>query len=149
MVRPAEISVHSIELCLDSRLENLDLLGAAVSGIAASLGFGDSGRYHLELCAVEAVSNSIRHAYHSVPGNPVRVRIAVDGERIEMRVANQGTPMPEEQRVPPALEAEPSSLDELAEGGRGIFLMCSLMDEVVFGSEDGWSFVTLTKRRQR
>jgi len=147
MASPAEPSAHAIELCIDSRLDNLDLLGAAVSGLAASLGFDESERYHLELCAVEAVSNSILHAYRGVPGRPVRVRITVSDERIEMRVADQGTPIPEERRAPADLEVDPADLDGLTEGGRGIFLMHSLMDEVTFGVEDGWSFVALTKRR--
>ena len=148
MVQPTENLNHVIELWIDSRLDNIDLLGAAVSGIASSLGFDDGGRYNLELCLIEAVSNSIRHAYHGTPGHPVRVRIAVDADRIEMRVADQGTPIPEERRAPPSLEVEPAELDAISEGGRGIFLMHALMDEVSFGSEDGWNFVTLTKRRQ-
>jgi serine/threonine-protein kinase RsbW len=149
MVLPTEIPVHAIELCIDSRLENLDLLGAAVSGIAAALGFDESERYHLELCAVEAVSNSVRHAYHGVPGRPVRVRIAVSAEHVEMRVADQGDPIPEERRLPPKLDVDPADLDAISEGGRGIFLMHSLMDEVSFGGEAGWSFVALTKRRRQ
>ncbi len=147
MVLPTERPIHAIELWIDSRLENLDLLGPAVSGLAASLGFDDTERYNLELCAVEAVSNSIRHAYHGTPGHPVRLRIVVDDEHIEMRIADQGTPIPEERRAPPTLEVDPVELDAVSEGGRGVFLMHALMDAVSFGNEDGWNFVALTKRR--
>jgi len=149
MASPTENPIHAIELWIDSRIENLDLLGAAVSGIAVSLGFDECERYNLELCAVEAVSNSICHAYDSVPGFPVRVRIVVDAERIEMRVADQGTPIPEDRRAPPDLEVDPANLDALLEGGRGVFLMHELMDEVAFGTEDGWNFVMLAKRRSQ
>jgi len=140
---------HGIELWIDSRLENLDLLGAAVRGIAASLGLDEEGCYHFELCAVEAVSNSIRHAYQGVPGQPVRTQIAADAERIELRVADRGTPIPDALRVPPRLEVDPLNLDAIQEGGRGIFLMHELMDEVSFHGEDGWNVVALAKRRPR
>jgi serine/threonine-protein kinase RsbW len=142
---------HEIELSIDSRLENLDLLGGAVSGVAAALGFGEIERYHLELCAVEAVSNSILHAYHGAAGKPVRVRIVVEAERIELRIADQGTPVPEDRRAPPrSVEPDPEAPDApetLTEGGRGLFLMFTLMDEVAFGLEEGWNFVSLSKRR--
>jgi serine/threonine-protein kinase RsbW len=149
MALPTERPVHAIELEIDSRLDNLDLLGAAVRAVASSLGFDESGSYEVELCAVEAVSNSIRHAYHGTPGHRVRVRLVVDPERIEMRVADQGTPIPEERRAPPNLDVDPADPDAIQEGGRGVFLMHALMDEVSFGSEDGWNFVTLSKGRPR
>lgn len=144
---PTETPVHSIELWIDSRLDNLDLLGAAVSGVVSSLGFDDTERYHVELCVIEAVSNSIRHAYHCVAGHPVRLRVVVHAQRIEISIADRGTPIPEERRAPPRLEVDPADLDAVSEGGRGIFLMHALMDEVTFGSEDGWSYVTLSKAR--
>jgi serine/threonine-protein kinase RsbW len=148
---------HEIELLIDSQLLNLDLVGGAIGGIAATLGLDETERYHLELCAVEAVSNSIRHAYRGAAGKPVRVRITAEDSRIEMRIADQGTPVPMERRVPPpsfntapdppdASEASDAT-ELLEEGGRGLFLMFTLMDEVVFGCEEGWNFVALTKRR--
>jgi len=145
MALPTERPAHAIELWIDSRLESLDLVGAAVSGIASSLGFDESGSYHVELCVIEAVSNSIRHAYHGKPGYPVRVRIAVDAERLEIRIADQGTPMPEERRAPPSLEVDPANPEAISEGGRGIFLLHTLMDEVAFEREDGWNLVILSK----
>jgi len=145
MALPAEKPAHAIELWIDSRLDSLDLVGAAVSGIASSLDFDASGSYHIELCVIEAVSNSIRHAYHGKPGHPVRVRLAVDAERLEIRIADQGTPMPEERRAPPALEVDPANPEAISEGGRGIFLLHTLMDEVAFEREDGWNLVILSK----
>ncbi|HZF09394.1 MAG TPA: ATP-binding protein [Thermoanaerobaculia bacterium] len=143
-----DLPTREVELSIDSRLENVALLGAALSGIAAGLGFGESERYHLELCLVEAASNSVRHAYGGEPGHPVRLRIMVDAERIEMRIADRGLPVPPEHRTSPELvEVDPSDLSRLGEGGRGMFLMHTLMDEITFGVEDGWNVLSLTKRR--
>jgi serine/threonine-protein kinase RsbW len=148
MTQPTELPVPGIELWMDSRLENLDLLGGAVGGIAAALGFGESERYHLELCAVEAVTNSIRHAYHGVPGLPVRVRLVASAERLELQIADRGTPIPEARRAPPdRLDVDVADPQSLLEGGRGLFLMHATMDEVSFRCEDGWNLVVLAKRR--
>ena len=146
MAPSTEPREHAIELTLDSRLENLDLLGGAVGGIASALGFDESERFHLELCAVEAVTNSIRHAYHGTPGRPVRVQIEACADRVELRIADRGEPIPEERRNAPP-EVDPTAAEMIVEGGRGLFLMHSLMDEVSFGLEDGWNFVALKKRR--
>jgi serine/threonine-protein kinase RsbW len=143
-----EAARHEIELLIDSRLENLDLVGGAVGGIAVALGFDETERYHLELCAVEAASNSIRHAYRGASGQPVRVRVVVGDAWLELRIADRGAPVPLERRVPPrSVEPIPDSPELLEEGGRGLFLMFTLMDEVAFGLEEGWNFVALTKRR--
>jgi serine/threonine-protein kinase RsbW len=148
MVPPTELPPLAIELWIDSRLDNLDLLGGAVSGIASVLGFAEVERYHLELCAVEAVTNSIRHAYHGAPGQPVRVQIVAGAERIELRIADLGTPVPEERRKPPPdVEVDPAAPENIKEGGRGLFLMYTLMDEVSFALEDGWNIVAFKKRR--
>ena len=148
MTQPDELPAQWIELRLDSRLENLDLVGGAVGGIAAALGFAESARYHLELCAVEAVTNSIRHAYHEVPGQPVRVRIVASAERFELQIADRGTPIPEARRATPdRLDVDVADPQSLLEGGRGLFLMHATMDEVSFRLEDGWNLVVLVKRR--
>jgi anti-sigma regulatory factor (Ser/Thr protein kinase) len=69
----------------------------------------------------EAVSNSIRHG--SRGGDPVEVSVERDGEWVEMSVRDGG-PTPRLPRLPaappPALQA----------GGRGLWLILQLVDEV-------------------
>lgn len=147
MAVPVELPAQEIEIAIDSRLENVALLGSAVSGIAALLGWNESERFNLELCAVEAATNCVRHAYGGEAGHPVRLRIRVDGGRLEMRVADRGRPVPEEQRAPPAPAFDPDDPATYAEGGRGLFLLRALMDEVAFLREDGWNVVLLARRQ--
>jgi serine/threonine-protein kinase RsbW len=148
MAPPADPPPQEIELSIDSRIEDVALLGAAVSAIAALAGFDDTARYHIELCLVEAATNCIRHAYHEMPGGPVRVRLLAGGGRIELRICDRGAPGDAEwHRRPPPLPEDPEDPLFLQEGGRGLFLMHNLMDEVAFAREDGWNVLTLIKRR--
>ena len=85
----------------------------------------------------EAVSNAIRHG--SRGGEPVRVSVDSDGEWVEMSVRDGG-PTPRLPRLP----AEPPPL--LKTGGRGLWLILQLVDEVRLQRiEDG---TRLTMRRR-
>jgi anti-sigma regulatory factor (Ser/Thr protein kinase) len=69
----------------------------------------------------EAVSNAIRHG--SRAGDPVEVSVASDSEWVEMSVRDGG-PTPRLPRLP----AEPPPA--LETGGRGLWLILQLVDEV-------------------
>jgi serine/threonine-protein kinase RsbW len=85
----------------------------------------------------EAVSNAIRHG--SRGGEPVRVSVDSDGDWVEMSVRDGG-PTPRLPRLP----AEPPPL--LKTGGRGLWLILQLVDEVRLQRiEDG---TRLTMRRR-
>jgi serine/threonine-protein kinase RsbW len=85
----------------------------------------------------EAVSNAIRHG--SRGGEPVRVSVDSDGDWVEMSVRDGG-PAPRLPRLP----AEPPPLFKT--GGRGLWLILQLVDEVRLQRiEDG---TRLTMRRR-
>jgi anti-sigma regulatory factor (Ser/Thr protein kinase) len=85
----------------------------------------------------EAVANAIR--YGSAAGQPVAVSIDCDGDWIDLAVADQG-PTP---RLP-SLPNEPPP--PLATGGRGLWLILQLVDEVAL--ERHGNGVRLTMRRR-
>ena len=85
----------------------------------------------------EAVSNAVRHG--SRGGEPVEVTVDSDGEWVEMTVRDGG-PTPRLPRLP----AEPPPV--LHTGGRGLWLILQLVDEVRLQRiEDG---TRLTMRRR-
>jgi serine/threonine-protein kinase RsbW len=75
----------------------------------------------LLLALDEAVSNAIRHGSHG--GDPIDVSLRVDADWVEMRVRDRG-PTPRLPRLP----GEPPPA--LATGGRGLWLILQLVDEV-------------------
>lgn len=75
------------------------------------------------LATHEAAHNIIRHAHGNDPRAPIQIQCLLAPDFIEVRLLDEGDPFDLE--TVPLLD--PS---ELRVGGRGLFLMRSLMDEV-------------------
>jgi serine/threonine-protein kinase RsbW len=87
----------------------------------------------------EALSNAMLYGNASDPEKRVRVEVTIRVEEVAVRVTDQGV------GFDPTTVPDPTLPDNISKsGGRGIFLMKSLMDEVRF-NEQGNS-VTLVLR---
>jgi anti-sigma regulatory factor (Ser/Thr protein kinase) len=85
----------------------------------------------------EAVSNAIRHG--SRAGDPVEVSVESDSEWVEMSVRDGG-PTPRLPRLP----AEPPPA--LETGGRGLWLILQLVDEVRLQRVGAGTRLTMRRR---
>ncbi len=132
-----------IKLVMESRLENVALIGGAVRGIANALAIDEVSGYHLELCVVEAVNNATKHAYHSEAGHFVEVEVLILPDRITFKISDQGESMqPTKVRL---LRFDPQKLNTVPESGMGLFIMHALMDEVSYETDSGRNVLTLSK----
>ena len=87
----------------------------------------------------EALSNAMLYGNASDPEKRVRIEVMVRVEEVAVRVTDQGV------GFDPAAVPDPTLPDNISKsGGRGIFLMRSLMDEVRFN--DQGNSVTLVLR---
>jgi anti-sigma regulatory factor (Ser/Thr protein kinase) len=85
----------------------------------------------------EAVSNAIRHG--SAAGRPVQVSLEREGDWIEMTIRDGG-PTPRLPRLP----ATPPPA--LATGGRGLWLILQLVDEVRMQRVENGTLLALRRR---
>ena len=87
----------------------------------------------------EALSNAMLYGNATDPEKRVRVEVTVRVEEVAVRVTDQGA------GFDPSMVPDPTLPDNIAKpGGRGIFLMKALMDEVRFN--DQGNSVTLVLR---
>jgi serine/threonine-protein kinase RsbW len=138
---------REIAFLIESRLQNVSFVGLSINRICRDLGFDEAEAHNVELSAVESLTNVIRHAYGLAPDRPVIARLTAHDDRIELRVMHQGAPVPEHKRGVPAPPEEPDDPMKLAEGGRGLFLIHTLMDRVEYETEGDAHVVLLTKAR--
>ena len=139
-----EGDVRAVRLRIDSRLDHVELLGRAVRALCATAGVPARECAHVELALVEAVNNVIRHAYRGEAGHPVDVEFTVRGGRFTIEIEDEGVPMPE--RPSPVLDFDPRDVANLPEGGMGLFIIHSVMDQVEFRHRDGRNALVMTRR---
>jgi serine/threonine-protein kinase RsbW len=110
-------------LTISSDLRLLALARAFMEAVCCVAGFDDKLTHAVVLATDEATNNVMRHAHRDQPDAPIQIQCYFSSDGIEIHLLDQGAPFD--------LEAVPR-LDprELRIGGRGVFLMRALMDEL-------------------
>lgn len=137
------MGTREIRLTIDSKLENVFLVGLAVNGICSYMPLSDLEVYYLEVCIVEAVNNIIKHAYGNEPGREVEVDIALHPDRIVFRICDRGKVV--ELGEVPELNIDPDDIESLPEGGMGMFIIYKIMDTVTYEQFLDHNVLTITK----
>jgi serine/threonine-protein kinase RsbW len=103
----------------------------------------------VELAVVEAVNNSIEHAYRKQDGFPISIRLDIGAEAVAIDIEDSGEPLDHElveKFKAGNLSFDPEDMDNLPEGGMGWFLINSMMDEVHYVSQSGTNVLSMKKR---
>jgi anti-sigma regulatory factor (Ser/Thr protein kinase) len=123
------------ELHVLARRSELGIARKYAEDVAAAFGLDSDSRYEFVYAVNEAVTNAIRHGA-SDEEDMIHMSIMADGERLTFAVHDQGTfVMPDVEGI------------ETSEGGRGLALMASLVDEVDVHIDPGGTTVRLSKVR--
>jgi len=110
-------------LTIASDLRLLPLARAFVEGVCRAADFDERTTHAVVLAVDEATNNAMRHAHRNRPDAPVRIECFIRADALEIHLHDQGEPF-DINAVP---ELDPA---ELRVGGRGVFLMRTIMDEL-------------------
>ena len=133
-----------VRFLIESNLNEISLVGITVHALCSAIPLSDVDSYQIEMCVVEAVNNAIEHAYNNSAGKPIEIKVLIDIDKISLMVRDEGCPM-HAQGEAPALEYDPDDLDTLPEGGMGLYLIDSVMDEVLYQTDAGSNTLTMIK----
>lgn len=92
---------------------------------------------------MEALNNSIEHAYKEEQGNNIDVIVSVLQTKVEIDILETGFARTNFDK--PSLEFDPDDLDNVPEGGMGLFIIDSLMDSTSYTSNNGVNTTTFSK----
>lgn len=140
--------MRKITLTIDSKLDNVALIGTAIQGLCTLTPLTATAIDDVQLCVVESVNNAIEHSYANQMNYLVEVTVSLFPDYLMIEIADTGEAMdasllkfvtsPDITRLPP--------LRKLPEGGWGLYIIKSRMDEVTYYSHKGLNILRLVKR---
>jgi serine/threonine-protein kinase RsbW len=138
-----------ITFIIESDMKNAPLIGMSVNRLCLAVSFSTIEAFNIELCVVEAITNSIRHCYGGKVGHEVKVVLTFTQEDIVLDICDIGPPMEPDildRAVIQCPVSDDYDIENIAEGGRGLGIIKEIMDSVVYGSEKGENCLTLRKK---
>ncbi len=123
---------QSRHLIVPGQFDRLTEIAAFVTQAARSAGLDDDEVFHVEMAVDEACSNIIEHAYAQQAGDIEIVCECPATGQLEVVLRDSGQPFDPADVPPPNVNAALADLDDLNEGGLGLYFMRKLMDEVRF-----------------
>jgi anti-sigma regulatory factor (Ser/Thr protein kinase) len=133
-------------LTVPGQFEQLAQIAEFVTRAARDAGLTDDDVFHVEMAVDEACSNIIEHAYADRSGDIDLACTSTASGAFEIAIHDSGRPFdPDVVGLPKV--SPPADLDDLNEGGLGLYFMRKLMDEVRFEMVSGQgNTLYMTKR---
>ena len=135
-------------LTVPGRFENLARIADFVEAVARDAGWNDDEIYRMQMAVDEACSNVIEHAYGPDEHGDIELSCCIEDKGdLVISIHDNGKPFD------PTTVPEPpigNDLENLPEGGLGLYFMRKLMDEVTFHfDEHAGNVLTMVKRRPK
>lgn len=130
-----------IQMKVPAKPEYVGVIRLTISGIASRMGFNYEDIEDLKVAVSEAATNVVSHAYETNESGELTLGYGVHDDRLEVMVSDQGESFNYEEvkeRIGPVTETEKvSPIEEIREGGFGLFLINTLMDKVQINNKYG------------
>lgn len=128
-----------VEITVASHPRWLSLIRRVVTEYAELQGLDAQSAREVVLAVDEASANVIKHSYQGECQQRLTVSALYSEDAIEVEIRDNGEPFnPMSQPLPRP--------DELRAGGRGMFLMQTVMDEIEHERRDGKNYTRMRKR---
>jgi serine/threonine-protein kinase RsbW len=119
-----ESQASTVEMCLESRVENVEVAEEACRRVCETAGFDTETAYQIEMAVHETVINAIFHGNRQDPAKSVFLKFLISENGVEIHVRDEG------KGFDPASLPDPVAQENLLNvSGRGIFLVRKFMDE--------------------
>jgi len=130
-----------LEKTLDGHVEAIEPVVEEIMGLVIENGCAGDSEFEIGLAVREALANAIVYGCENDPDKKVQVCVSCDDERGILIVVRD----PGEGFDPASLPSPIVGQNVFSKGGRGIFLINRLMDEVHF--ERGGTEIRMVKRQ--
>jgi len=140
-----KISVQKCQLTVPGRFESLPQISDFVSNAARDAGLDEDDVFHVQMAVDEACSNVVEHAYGGNCQGDITLTCSLgSGSDFVITIHDTGYPFNPRSVPEPPMGVD---LEDLPEGGLGLYFMRKLMDNIrfEFDSNEG-NTLTMIKR---
>jgi serine/threonine-protein kinase RsbW len=141
-----ESAAPKLWLAIQSRFEDVALLGVAVERVCLHAGMPGETAYRVHLCVAEAANNAIEHSHEFDASRQVQVEVEIARADVRIQVIDRGKAMASDALT--AARRRPAEYEDVASlpsRGMGLYLIQSIMDSVEYRSENGTNRLIMTK----
>lgn len=132
-------------MTLPAKPEYVGVVRLTVSGIANRMGFSYDEIEDIKVAVSEACTNAVNHAYNQEDDGKMTVGFGMCEDRLEIMVVDRGKSFDLETiRGDVGPFNNDVAVDQMTEGGLGLFLIETLMDKVEISGKSG-VIVLMTK----
>lgn len=122
--------MNEIKIEIPSLPENIRVVESFIDNVNEKYHFNEDQYGNIMVAVTESVNNAILHGNKSDPDKNVHLKLRFDDDKMVFIVEDQGTGFDYNNLPDPTA---PENLEKI--GGRGIFLMRSLCDEVSYNDK--------------
>jgi serine/threonine-protein kinase RsbW len=122
--------MKSIKISIPSLIENIKIIESFIDNAKENFEINDDIYGNIMISVTECISNAIIHGNQSDKNKLVHLELKMENEQLKFTIEDEGTGFDIHELADPTA---PENLEKT--GGRGIFLIKHLCDEVKF--EDG------------
>lgn len=123
--------MNTIKIQIPSLAENIRMIESFIDNAKDKFQLNDDIYGNIMIAVTEAVNNAIKHGNKNDKSKNVSLRLSLEESQIKFEISDQGNGF-DYKNLP-----DPTAPENIAKpGGRGIFLMKNLSDEVNF-KDDG------------
>jgi anti-sigma regulatory factor (Ser/Thr protein kinase) len=130
------------EIIVDATTADLPLVLEFVEAACTAAGIRDDVRFDLQLAAEEACANIIEHAYGD-EGGAIQLSFATQEKDVILTVVDHGPPFDPGSVNSPDLS---TPLEERRIGGLGVYLIRTLVDELIYTLTEEGNVVQMVRR---
>ncbi|EFO79751.1 putative anti-sigma regulatory factor, serine/threonine protein kinase [Oscillochloris trichoides DG-6] len=138
--------MHRVELNIPSQPIFERVVRASAAEVGVAFGFSDERVEDLKLAISEAVNNAIDHGNRGEMGKLVAVVFEIDGDKLEIRISDQGQGMDEFHPSRHVIDEQNLERGQLR--GFGMYLISELVDDYEVSSSHKGTVLTLRLYRR-
>ncbi|MCQ2011036.1 anti-sigma B factor RsbW [Sporolactobacillus sp. STSJ-5] len=127
-----------IRLSIPAKPEFVGIARLACSGAASRMGYSFDAVEDIKVAVSEACTNAVSHGYKQNGIGQIQVIMECGKEALTLTVLHNGESFDASEALQKLRPIDPSAdLDDVNEGGLGLFLINALMDQVTISTECG------------